>query len=171
MRGLNGKVETSASELLSWSILSSYGLAFHSVSLSFFLHFSSLLLLEVSSLRVLNFFGQSFNFIFIFISLSLIHVKFSCHSFHCSCFFLQTLLIDRKLFCNLRSGLSCKNVLQLGVKLFLFLYNDIFLYYFFSLFYQSLLKGLNLQNHFPGIWVSSFKFSPSMIVDWIFKLF
>jgi len=85
--------------------------------------------------------------------------------------FLEILLVDGKLLRNLRAWLSGKQVLEFNVK-FLFLLDDyVFFNDFFGFLDQALLQGLNLLEHFPGIWVSAFKFAPSVVVKWVLKFF
>ena len=38
-----------------------------------------------------------------------------------------------------------------------------------SLLDQSLLKSLDLLKHFPSVWISSLKLSPSVAIEWVLK--
>ncbi len=135
------------------------------------LHLLSSLLLVVLSLHVLKFSGKSFNLILVLIDLCLIHVELSSHCFHLTCLFFQVLLIDRQLLGNLWSWLSCKKILKLNIELFFLLNDNVFFNNFFSFFDESLLECLDLVKHFPSIWISTLKLSPSMTIQWILKLF
>jgi len=137
----------------------------------FSLHLLSSLLLVVLSLHVLKFSCESFDLILILIDLSLVHVQLSSHCLHLAGLFLQVLLIDGKLFSNLWAWLSSKKVFELNVKLLFLLDDNILLNDFFSFLDESLLKGLDLLEHLPSIWIGSLELSPSVAVEWIFKLF
>ena len=139
--------------------------------LRFSLHLLSSLLLVVLSLHVLEFTSQSLDFVLVLIHLSLVHVELSSHSLHLASLLFQVLLIDWQLLSYFWTWLPSQQVLQLNVKLLLFLNVHILLDYLLSLLDQSLLQGLNFLEHFPSIRISSFKSSPSMSVKRIFKLF
>ena len=138
--------------------------------LGFSLHLLSSLLLIVLSLHVLQFSCKSLNLILVLIHLSLIHVQLSCHCLHLAGLLLQVLLIDGELLSYLWAWLTGKEVLQFDVELLFFLNDDILFDDFFSLLDQSSLEGHDLLKHFPSIWVSTFKLSPSVAVERILKL-
>ena len=103
------------------------------------LHLLTALLLVVLSLHFLEFTGQSLDLVLVLVDLSLVHVEFGSHSFHLVGLLLQVLLVDGKLFGNLRTWLSGQEVLEFDVELFLLLDADILLYHFLSLLDQPLL--------------------------------
>jgi len=67
--------------------------------------------------------------------------------------------------------LSGKKVLQLNVEFLLLLNNDILLDDLFGLLDQSLLQCLDLLEHLPSVWISTFELSPSVDVQGVLKLF
>lgn len=109
--------------------------------LSFSLHLLSSLLLVIFTLHVLKFTSQSFDFVFVLIDLSLVHVEFSCHGFHLACLFFQVLLINRELFSNLRSRLSSKQVFEFNVEILFFLDQGIPFNNLFGLLDETFLKS------------------------------
>ena len=129
------------------------------------------LLLVVLPLHFLEFTGETLDLILVLIDLSLVHVELSSHCLHLTGLLLQVLLIDRQLFGNLGTWLSCQEVLELNVELLLLLDDDILLHDLFSLLDQSLLESLDLLEHFPGVWISSLELSPSVAIQWVLKLF
>jgi hypothetical protein len=81
------------------------------------------------------------------------------------------LLVNRQLLGNFGSGLSGQEVFQLDVKLFFFLDDDIFLDDLFGFLDKALLKGLNLLEQLPSVWVGTLEFPPSMVVEGVLKFF
>lgn len=137
--------------------------------LSLALDLLSALLLVVLAFHILELTGESLNLVLVLVDLSLVHIKFGSHGLHLASLFLKVLLIDRELFSDLRAWLAGKEILQLDVELLLFLDNDILLHNLFSLLDQTLLQGLYLLEHLPGIRVSALELSPSVVVKWIFE--
>ncbi len=137
--------------------------------LSLALDLLSALLLVVLAFHILELTGESLNLVFVLVDLSLVHIKFGSHGLHLASLFLKVLLIDRELFSDLRAWLAGKEILQLDVELLLFLDDDILLHNLFSLLDQTLLQGLYLLEHLPGIRVSALELSPSVVVKWIFE--
>ena len=137
--------------------------------LSLALDLLSALLLVVLAFHILELTGESLNLVLVLVDLSLVHIKFGSHGLHLASLFLKVLLIDRELFSNLRAWLAGKEILQLDVELLLFLDNDILLHNLFSLLDQTLLQGLYLLEHLPGIRVSALELSPSVVVKRIFE--
>jgi len=82
----------------------------------------------------------------------------------------QVLLVNLKLLSYFWATLFSQNVFELDIKFFLLLNKDILFTDFFSFCDQSLLKTLDLLNHFISFWVCAFKLSPSMDIKWLFKL-
>jgi hypothetical protein len=79
------------------------------------------------------------------------------------------LLVNGELLGHLWTWLSGQEVLQLNVELLFLLNNHILFNNLFGFLDQSLLKSLNLLKHFPSIWVSTLKLSPSVVVQGVFK--
>jgi hypothetical protein len=73
------------------------------------------------------------------------------------------------LFSYFWTWLSSEEVLELDVEFLFLLDDDILLNDFFSLLDQSLLKSLNFLKVLPGVWISAFKLSPSMDIQWVLK--
>lgn len=138
--------------------------------LSLSLNLLSALLLIVLAFHILQLTSESFNLILVLIDLGLVHVKFSCHRLHLTSFLLKVLLIDRELLSNLWTRLSCQQILQLNIELFLFLDDYILLDDLLCLLDQALLQSLDLLKHLPGVRVSTLKLSPSVVVQGVFKL-
>lgn len=137
--------------------------------LSLALDLLSALLLVVLAFHILELTGESLNLVLVLVDLSLVHIKFGSHGLHLASLFLKVLLIDRELFSDLRAWLAGKEILQLDVELLLFLDDDILLHNLFSLLDQTLLQGLYLLEHLPGIRVSALELSPSVVVKRIFE--
>lgn len=135
------------------------------------MHLLSSLLLVVLSLHILELSCESLNFILVLIDLSLVHVELGSHGLHLTGLLLQVLLVDGELLSHLRSGLSSQEILKLNVELLLLLDDDVLFNYLLSLLDESLLESLDLLEHLPSIWVSSFELSPSVAVEWVLKLF
>ena len=168
----DSKIESAAGEALLRTSLSLNALITAlSFALGFALNLLTALLLEVSAFHLLKLSCEAFDLVLVLIDLGLVHVEFSCHSFHLRCFLFEILLVDRQLLCNLRAGLSSKKVLELNVQLLFLLNDDIFLNNLFSLLNKTLLKRLNLLEHFPSIGVCAFKLSPSVVVKRVFEFF
>ena len=129
----------------------------------------SSLLFVVLSLHVLELSSESFDLILVLIDLSLVHVELGSHCLHLTCLLLQILLIDGQLLGNLWTWLSSQEILKLNVELLLLLDDDILLDNLLSLLDQSLLKSLDLLKHFPSVWISSLKLSPSVAIEWVLK--
>lgn len=138
--------------------------------LSFSLHLLSSLLLVVLSLHILKLSGKPFDLVLVLVNLSLVHVQLSCHRLHLRSLLLEVLLVDRELLSNLWSRLSSQEVLELNIELLLLSDDDVLLNDLLGLLDESLLKSLDLVEHFPGVWISSFELSPSVTVKWILKL-
>ena len=115
---LNGpsdsQVEATTSELLDRGVHLVDDLRLES-SLSFALHLLASLLLVVLALHVLQLASQSLDLVLVLIDLSLIHVQLSSHRLHLARLLLEILLVDRQLLSDLRTRLSCKQVLQLDI--------------------------------------------------------
>ena len=137
--------------------------------LSLALDLLSALLLVVLAFHILELTGESLNLVLVLVDLSLVHIKFGSHGLHLASLFLKVLLIDRELFSDLRAWLAGKEILQLDVELLLFLDDNILLHNLFSLLDQTLLQGLYLLEHLPGIRVSALELSPSVVVKRIFE--
>ena len=125
------------------------------------------LLLVVAALHLLQLASESLNLILVLIDLSLVHVKFGSHSFHLVSLLLKILLVNRKLFGNLRTRLSRKQVLKLDIEFLLLLNNNIFFDDFFSLLNKPFLESLDLLQHLPSVRIRTFKFTPSVVVEWV----
>jgi hypothetical protein len=133
--------------------------------LGFALDLLTTLLLVVLALHVLELASKALDLVLVLIDLSLVHVKFSGHGLHLSGLLLEVLLVDRELFGNLGTGLSGKQVLKFNVELLLLLDDNILLNNLLGLLNETLLEGLDLLEHFPGVWVSALKLSPTMVVE------
>ena len=89
------------------------------------------------------------------------------HFLHLTRLLLETLAVGSKLFMNLSTVLSRKNIFQLKEKFLLFA-NQCFLRLdFFCLADQPSLECLYLQNTLIVILISRFKFTPTMHIHWI----
>ena len=135
------------------------------------LHGLTALLLVVLSLHLLELAGQSLDLILVLVDLSLVHVEFGSHGFHLVGLLLQVLLVDGKLFGNLRTWLSGQEVLEFDVELFLLLDGHVLLDDLLSFLDQTLLEGLDLEQELKGVRVRTLKLSPSVVVEWVLKLF
>jgi hypothetical protein len=89
------------------------------------------------------------------------------HFLHLTRLLLETLAVGSKLFMNLSTVLSRKNIFQLKEKFLLFA-NQCFLRLdFFCLADQPSLECLYLQDTLIVILISRFKFTPTMHIHWI----
>jgi len=166
----NSQVETATGEPLNWSRRLMDDSGFEAL-LRFSLHLLSSLLLVVLSLHVLELTSKSLDLVLVLIDLSLVHVQLSCHGLHLTGLFFEVLLVNGKLFGNFWSWLSSQQVLKLNIELLFLLDVDILFNDLFSLLDQSLLESLDLLEHFPGIWISTFESSPSVGIQWVLQLF
>ena len=139
--------------------------------LGFALHSLTSLLLVVLSLHLLELASQPLNLVLVLVDLSLVHVEFGSHGFHLVGLLLQVLLVDGKLFGNLRTWLSGQKVLELDVELFLLLDGHVLLDHLLGLLDQTLLEGLDLEQELKGVRVRTLKLSPSVVVERVLKLF
>lgn len=83
---------------------------------------------------------------------------------------LQVLLVNLKFLSYFRTRLLGQDIFELDVKLFFLLNEHILLRYLFSLGNKPFLERLDLLDHFISFWVSAFKLSPPMNVEWLCKL-
>lgn len=116
-----------------------------------------------------NLFIKSFNFKSVSINLWLVIFQFFYHFTKLVGSLLQILLINLQLFSNFWSTLFRQNIFKFDIKFFFFLDKDVFLRNLFRFSNQSLLKTLDLLDHFISFWVSAFEFSPSVDVEWFIK--
>ena len=125
--------------------------------------------LEIDVLTLLDFDIDSINFKLVGVDLSLVILKFCNHLLELLSALLKISLILVELLGDIRATLFRKNILQLNVQLLFLLDKDIFLGNFFGFGDQALLQALNLLNQFISLYVSGFKFSPSMDIKWLLK--
>ena len=139
--------------------------------LGFALHSLTSLLLVVLPLHLLELTSQALDLVLVLVDLGLVHVEFGSHSFHLVGLLLQVLLVDGKLFGNLRTWLSGQEVLEFDVELFLLLDGHVLLDDLLSFLDQTLLEGLDLEQELKGVRVRTLKLSPSVVVERVLKLF
>ena len=161
--------EATTSEALLWTGIL-VDLARLKLGLGLTLHSLAALLLVVLALHLLELSCQPFDLVLVLVDLGLVHVELGSHSLHLARLLLQVLLVDRKLFCDLRTWLTGQEVLELNVKLFLFMDCDILLDNFLSFLDESLLECLDLQQKLESVWISALKLPPSVIVEGILQL-
>jgi len=138
--------------------------------LSLALHGLTTLLLVVLPLHLLKLASQALNFVLVLVHLSLVHVQLSSHGLHLVRLLLQVLLVDGELLSDFRARLSSQKVLQFNVELLLLLNGHVLLDHLLSFLDKTLLESLDLQQELEGVWVSSLKLSPSVVVKRVLEL-
>ena len=126
--------------------------------------------LEVVVLTLLDLRIDSFDLELVLLSLGLEMFDFSNHLFKLLGALLQRLLVKHKLLSDFGSTLLSEDILQLDVKLFFLLNQDVFLHDLFGLSNQPLLQRLNLLDQLVSVDISGFKFAPSVHVQGLSEL-
>ena len=125
--------------------------------------------LEIDILALLDLDIDTINFKLVGVDLSLVILEFSDHLLELLSAFLKISLILVELLSDIWTTLFRKNVFQLDVQLLFLLNKDIFFRNFFRFGNEALLQALNLLNQFISLYVSRFKFSPSVNIEWLLK--
>ena len=126
--------------------------------------------LEVDVFALLNLSVNPVNLELICVHLGLVVLQLGHHFLELLSALLQVYLIFAKLLGYVWTTLLGKNVLELNVKLFFLLNQDILLRNFLSLRDEALLQTLDLLNKLIRFDVSRFKLSPSMNIQGLLKL-
>jgi len=98
-------------------------------------------------------------------NLRLVVLEFSYHLLELLRALFQVLLVHNQLLSDFGTTLLGQDVLELDVKLFFLLDEDILLRDLFSLRNESLLEGLDLLDELVSLNISRLKLSPSVDVE------